>query len=232
MRLTYLASLSLIAVGLCAAEPAAPSRRDVRLLVGVTPNYQVTEAMTPAGGGSGADFKWQGSDRMAPALGLQWLFEFGQPRQTGRPIIGAEVLLSTGVVQPETYGSNGATQVNADSETFSYVAAHPALVLGWRFTQPEGSSIGVIGEVQAALGVTALTGELKNAYGSDLSIGYGADAGIRLLLGLQEAGWLGTVSVGAHRGVAGITMDMDTYTSDLTLDSIGAEVLVSIGYLF
>jgi hypothetical protein len=147
-------------------------------------------------------------------------------------VIGAEVILHSAALKPESYTSGGQELTNVDGEQFSYVAISPAFVCGWRYLQPEGNRLGLLGEIQAVAGVTLLAGQIENSLGSDASFGYGVDGGIRALLGLQEAGWTGTVSVGVRRGWATISMDQGTKTSDLTLDAMGAEVLVSAGYLF
>lgn len=229
MRLIHLASVTLMAASLAAVET---SRNDLRLMVGMVPAYEVQEDSTPAAGGATSGYDWQGTDISALAIGVQYLVDVGKPRESGRPVIGAEVLIHSASLKPETYASGGSTLSNVDGEQFSYVAISPALVLGWRFAQPENNRLGLLGELQAVAGVTLLTGQIDNQYGTDTSFGYGVDGGVRALLGLQEAGWTGNVSVGVRRGWATISMDQDTKTSDLTLDAMGVEVLVSAGYLF
>jgi len=232
MRLKPLVSLTLLACGLAAAEPAAPARSDVRVLVGVEPAYEVTEKAKPSGGGASSTYDWKGTDTTSVAVGVQRVWEFGAQKPAGRALLGYEVIIHGNTIKPESYTSGGSTFSNADDESFDYVALSPALVLGWRFAQPENASVGFLGEIQGIVGPSVVSGRITNAYGSDISVGYGFDTGARVVLGIQESGWTGAVLAGVRRGVASITLNQDTYKSTMTLESMGAEVLVSVGCVF
>ena len=235
MRLTCLASLTLMATALAAAEPAGPavlSRGDMRLLAGVLPAYEVEEESTASATGSVSSYDWKDTDSNAGAIGVQYLREFGPAERNGQALIGVELLIHTATLTPGGYTSGGQSFGNADGEEFSYVGLSPALVLGWRFAQPTGNSLGFLGELQAAGGVTALSGTIDNGLGNESGYGFGLDGAVRGLLGLQEAGWTGTVSVGLRSSWATISLDQTTKSSDLTLNGLGAEILVSAGWLF
>lgn len=233
--LALCAALPLAAAAEKVSAVKAPTHEDgageLRLAVGLVPVYEVSEDASGASGST--TYEWEDDDNTAAGLLVQYVKPLAHSPQPGKPLLwGLEVLVSSATVQPEQYQVGGTTFGNNDGEKFSYVALTTSAVLGWRFAQPSSRGLSVLGELQAHAGPTLLSGEVVNGLGSDRSLGYGFDTGARVVFGLHERGWTGTVMAGFRRGWAGLDMDQGNYTSELTLDRIGAEVLVSVGYLF
>lgn len=237
---TLVATLALCAaLPLAAAAEKAPVKAathedgagELRLAVGLVPVYEVSE---DASGSSGSTtYDWEDDDNTAAGFAVQYVKPLANSPQPNKPLLwGVEVLVSSATVQPDLYQVGGSVFGNSDGEKLSYVSLTPAAVLGWRFAQPSSRGMGVLGELQVHAGPTLLSGEVVNGLGSDRSLGYGFDTGARVVFGLHERGWTGTVMAGFRRGWAGLDLDQGSYTSELTLDRIGAEVLVSLGYLF
>jgi len=215
-------SLLLLAASVlsAASDESEPAAGQIRLMFTHTEGYAVEEKVT-----SGTNYDWQDDDAGAFGGGLQYIVPISTDP---RPLIwGFEVMYQRTEVEPDGY-SGGFN--NTDSETFEYSTLTLGGIFGWRFTQPLSARIDLIGEFQAMAGVTALSGQISDdTGGSDSGIGYGLDGSVRMLLGLQESGWMAAVSVGARGGYATLDLDHQSYTSELTLDRSGLEIALFLG---
>ena len=234
--LSHASALGLLCAGLVAAEtpPEKPETQagEFRVLLGIAPAYAVTEEATPRGGGGTTTYEWEGTEENARVLGLQYVRPFGKANVIGQPIFGLELQISNAELKPTSYTVDGSSFSNNLSERITYVAFTPAAILGLRFAEPEDNELGLIGEVQAMVGLSLIGGYIESDLGTDGSLGYGVDGGVRILLGLKEAGWSGSVIAGVRGGYASISFDQGNPTSDMTLESVGAEVLLAIGHEF
>jgi hypothetical protein len=230
-----LAATLVAATCLAAVEGQDAPAGELRLLLGTSPGYEVSEDAKNAGGD--VTYEWGGTEANAGTVAMQYVVEVGQPTYfLGQPILGGELLVTGADLRPKTYNADGVVYANTDGEKLTYLAVTPTLVAGWRFAKPASSAIDVIGELQFLLGATVLTGEISNSLGSDRSYGLGFETGARLLLGIQEEGWTGAVVVGARRGWASLTFDQDaagnSFSTTSNLDRIGAELMLVIGHSF
>jgi len=237
MRLfSYVSALGLLCAGLAAAETTdaslPPVIGDLRILFGITPAYIVTEEVIPLGGGGSIIYDWQGTDDYTRCVAFQYVRPFGKQRLLGQPIVGLELQIAQADLKPQTYDVNGTTFSNNLNEHIGYVAITPAAVIGLRFAEPESNELGLIGEAQFMLGVTVMSGNIESDLGTDRSMGYGVDGSARIMLGLKEAGWTGAMVAGVRTGYAAISFDQGNPTSDMTLESTGAEVFFVIGHSF
>ncbi|MBN8526153.1 MAG: hypothetical protein J0M02_12540 [Planctomycetes bacterium] len=233
---TTLALGSVFVAGPClsAADADASPTGELRILLGMEPGYEVSEE-AKAVDGSTTSYEWEGLDKDAGAVAVQYVTEFGNLSQVlGQPIIGFEVLCSSAVLKPTGYTVDGGTYSNDNDEEFNYFAVTPTAVVGWRFAKPETSEVGAIGELQLLAGGTVVRGEVSdNSGASDTSLGFGFDVGARIVFGIKEGGWTGAVVGGARRGWASIEMDREgSYTSTLDLDRMGYELMLAVGHSF
>lgn len=236
MRLQSLVATLAVVSCVMAAEDAAAPTGDLRLIVGMSPAYEVSEDATSSSGET--SYAWEGTEKDAGTVAVQYVAECGQPMGVmGQPILGLELLCTSAVLKPKTFTVDGVSYANTRGEQVSYLAFTPTAVAGWRFAKPDSSAVGMIGEMQFLLGATVVTGESSNNAGSDdMSVGFGVETGARVMLGIQESGWTGAVLAGVRRGWASIEFDHDaygsSYTSTLTLDRIGAELMLVVGHSF
>ncbi len=231
--LSHASALGLLCAGLIAAETPEAPIGDVRVLLGIAPAYQVSEESTSLYGGPATTYEWEGTDDYARVLGVQYVRKFGKANTIGQPIVGLEVQIAGAELKPTGYTVDGASFTNNLNERINYVAFTPAAVLGLRFAEPEDNEIGLIGEVQAMIGLTVLSAYIESDLGTDRSMGYGLDGGARIMLGLKESGWSGSIIAGVRGGFASVSFEQgNPSSSDMTLESIGAEVLLAIGHEF
>jgi hypothetical protein len=220
--------------GLCAAEPVAAKPVEARLLLGLVPAYEVTEGRPDSGGGN-TDYVWDGTDNHGRAVALQvaWALE---PSGGVKPILGVELMIHGATLTPTGYSGGGSTYGNADGEEFSYLAVTPMVIAGLRVLEPHDERLGMLLELQAGLGFSVIHGEIENGYGDSAGIGLAGDATIRALFALQEQGWTGGVLVGLRGSWGGLEIDQSdgsgSFTSDLTLEAVGAEAMLVVGRTF
>lgn len=212
--------LLLAAAALPAADEPESAVGQLRLMFTHTEGYTVEQEVT-----GGTTYDWRDDDAGAFSGGLQYVKPLSLD---ARPLLwGVEVMYQRTEVTPDGYSGGFA---NTTDESFEYSTLTLGGVFGWRFTQPVSARIDLIGEFQVMAGVTAVGGRISDVNGSsDSGTGFGFDGSARALLGLQESGWMAAVSLGARGGYATLSLDHQTYTSDLTLDRSGLEVAVFVG---
>jgi len=222
--------LTTIAVGVWALDDAT-ERSDLRLTVEALPTYEIAESVSGAAGANNYD--WKGLPNQVWQLGIEKLW-LGERKDWGGAVYGLRCNAATQTAHPSGYAVEGATLLNTTNEELRWQRVGLGLVGGWQTGAAAIDGIRLFGELTVFAEGAAIYATLNNTADGDGSLGYGAEAGVRLAVLLAESDWYGGISVTALAGFAQVEFSVlsDTTTSTMDLGRSGVGVGVVIGRRF
>lgn len=222
--------LSTVAAGAWALDET-PQHADLRLTIEALPTYEIAESVSGAAGANNYD--WKGLPNQVWQLGIEKLW-LGERGERGGAVYGLRCNAATQTAHPNGYTVGGAFFANADGEELCWRRLGVGLVGGWQTGAAAIDGIRLFGELTVFAEGAAIYATLNNTADGDGSLGYGAEAGVRLAVLLAESDWYGGISVTALAGFAQVELSVlsDTATSTMDLGRSGMGVGVVIGRRF
>lgn len=222
------ATLLTAAVAACAwAADEAPKRSDLRVMIDALPAYEVSEEV------AGSTSDWRGDiPNQVVQLGIEKLW-LGERSDGGGAVYGLRVNGSSQSIQPTGFSDSGTYVAATNSDELRWRRLGLGVVGGWQSGAMAIDSIRLFGELTAFAEVAAVYATRNSTLGTDSSLGYGLEGGLRAAVLMAEADWYGGIAVTAVAGLAKASLVVNGDESGtVTLSRSGVGIGVIIGRRF